>query len=235
MRSSSYVPVYGSSDDTAAPPSTDSGQSGFVPSQNFGPEFWARIFGDVFYSTDISGQLVQMRELADQYLTTTGLRTHTYRLGGREMGTRSPVSKDAAHSAHRCSQWFSYGKHAGDAWHFYRTLTRAFWLHLQNAGRLWPAELRQLKRPPPRLTVVAVHFRTVWCGQEDSNFHGLSPTTTSTLRVYQFRHGRTSTRGKASGPSGRSAPLAKAPWRCKRAVISRPCFSWVEASARSLF
>ena len=30
-----------------------------------------------------------------------------------------------------------------------------------------------------------------WCGQEDSNFHGLSPTTTSTLRVYQFRHGRT--------------------------------------------
>jgi hypothetical protein len=32
---------------------------------------------------------------------------------------------------------------------------------------------------------------TVWCGQEDSNFHGLSPTTTSTLRVYQFRHGRT--------------------------------------------
>ena len=32
---------------------------------------------------------------------------------------------------------------------------------------------------------------TGWCGQEDSNFHGLSATTTSTLRVYQFRHGRT--------------------------------------------
>jgi hypothetical protein len=31
-----------------------------------------------------------------------------------------------------------------------------------------------------------------WCGREDSNFHGLSPTTTSTLRVYQFRHDRTS-------------------------------------------
>ena len=30
-----------------------------------------------------------------------------------------------------------------------------------------------------------------WCGREDSNFHGLAPTTTSTLRVYQFRHGRT--------------------------------------------
>ncbi len=35
------------------------------------------------------------------------------------------------------------------------------------------------------------HLRTVWCGREDSNFHGLSPTTTSTLRVYQFRHDRT--------------------------------------------
>ena len=31
----------------------------------------------------------------------------------------------------------------------------------------------------------------IWCGREDSNFHGLSPTTTSTLRVYQFRHDRT--------------------------------------------
>jgi hypothetical protein len=44
--------------------------------------------------------------------------------------------------------------------------------------------------------------RTVWCGQEDSNFHGLSPTTTSTLRVYQFRHGRMPV-------TSRSAPLAK--------------------------
>lgn len=30
-----------------------------------------------------------------------------------------------------------------------------------------------------------------WCGREDSNFHVLSDTTTSTLRVYQFRHDRT--------------------------------------------
>ena len=30
-----------------------------------------------------------------------------------------------------------------------------------------------------------------WCGREDSNFHGVSPTATSTLRVYQFRHDRT--------------------------------------------
>ena len=43
---------------------------------------------------------------------------------------------------------------------------------------------------------------TVWCGQEDSNFHGLSATTTSTLRVYQFRHDRTAL-------TGRSGPLAK--------------------------
>jgi len=30
-----------------------------------------------------------------------------------------------------------------------------------------------------------------WCGREDSNFHGLAATATSTLRVYQFRHDRT--------------------------------------------
>src|SRR4029453_2023538 len=30
----------------------------------------------------------------------------------------------------------------------------------------------------------------VWCGREDSNFHGISPTSTSSLRVYQFRHDR---------------------------------------------
>ena len=30
-----------------------------------------------------------------------------------------------------------------------------------------------------------------WCGREESNFHEISPTATSTLRVYQFRHDRT--------------------------------------------
>ena len=30
----------------------------------------------------------------------------------------------------------------------------------------------------------------MWCGREDSNFHEVSPTATSTLRVYQFRHDR---------------------------------------------
>ena len=42
---------------------------------------------------------------------------------------------------------------------------------------------------------------TVWCGREDSNFHGLSPTTTSTLRVYQFRHDRIIEKG-----AGKAAP-----------------------------
>jgi hypothetical protein len=36
----------------------------------------------------------------------------------------------------------------------------------------------------------ALLIGVAWCGREDSNFHGLSPTTTSTLRVYQFRHDR---------------------------------------------
>ena len=34
--------------------------------------------------------------------------------------------------------------------------------------------------------------KSLWCGREDSNFHGSYPTATSTLRVYQFRHDRTS-------------------------------------------
>ena len=40
-------------------------------------------------------------------------------------------------------------------------------------------------RPPDDLSLNG------WCGREDSNFHGLSATATSTLRVYQFRHDRT--------------------------------------------
>ena len=34
-------------------------------------------------------------------------------------------------------------------------------------------------------------FDQDWCGREDSNFHPCYRTATSTLRVYQFRHGRT--------------------------------------------
>ena len=49
-----------------------------------------------------------------------------------------------------------------------------------------------------------------WCGREDSNFHGLSPTTTSTLRVYQFRHDRTREKAALAGAAlGRARPLAK--------------------------
>ena len=49
-----------------------------------------------------------------------------------------------------------------------------------------------------------------WCGREDSNFHGLSATTTSTLRVYQFRHDRT-LRTEAGNPaSGKAQAISKA-------------------------
>jgi hypothetical protein len=58
-----------------------------------------------------------------------------------------------------------------------------------------------IERHPPQ----GKFFRTVWCGREDSNFHGLSPTTTSTLRVYQFRHDRKSHEGPDI--SAGSAPL----------------------------
>jgi len=48
-------------------------------------------------------------------------------------------------------------------------------------------------RGAPRDVAVAPLARlpNSWCGREDSNFHGLSATATSTLRVYQFRHDRT--------------------------------------------
>src|SRR5205807_6339840 len=47
-----------------------------------------------------------------------------------------------------------------------------------------------------------------WCGREDSNFHGVSPTATSTLRVYQFRHDRTAEAGVIS----KSGPPYQAAW-----------------------
>jgi hypothetical protein len=33
-------------------------------------------------------------------------------------------------------------------------------------------------------------YNEKWCGREDSNFHDVSTTATSRLRVYQFRHDR---------------------------------------------
>ena len=53
------------------------------------------------------------------------------------------------------------------------------------------AELRHSRREFCDPSGLCGPLWTVWCGREDSNFHGLSPTTTSTLRVYQFRHDRT--------------------------------------------
>lgn len=50
---------------------------------------------------------------------------------------------------------------------------------------------RAIGKTEPAIMGMVPIFDRKWCGQEDSNFHGLSPTTTSTLRVYQFRHGRT--------------------------------------------
>ena len=47
-----------------------------------------------------------------------------------------------------------------------------------------------------------------WCGREDSNFHGVSPTATSTLRVYQFRHDRTA----GAGVISKSGPPYQAAW-----------------------
>src|SRR6476619_5810842 len=71
-------------------------------------------------------------------------------------------------------------------------------------------------------------FRIVkWCGREDSNFHGLSATATSTLRVYQFRHDRTSCderAGRGAAATGKARPLAKAPGprNAARAALERP-------------
>ncbi len=49
-------------------------------------------------------------------------------------------------------------------------------------------------------------FDREWCGREDSNFHVLSDTTTSTLRVYQFRHDRTSRRSPDGPGHWQAAP-----------------------------
>src|SRR5262249_31576221 len=58
------------------------------------------------------------------------------------------------------------------------------------------ASPRVLASRGPRINSAKQSRRRLgWCGREDSNFHGVSPTATSTLRVYQFRHDRTTGRG----------------------------------------
>ena len=70
--------------------------------------------------------------------------------------------------------------------------------------------------PPPGATggVTPGPYRLTlfkkWCGREDSNFHGLSPTTTSTLRVYQFRHDRTDFVHRMNPVAGKAAAPSKA-------------------------
>ncbi|CAN5599792.1 recombinase family protein [soil metagenome] len=65
-------------------------------------------------------------------------------------------------------------------------------------GSIKPLELAANDDPEKRAPMVPSLDRE-WCGREDSNFHGLSPTTTSTLRVYQFRHDRTRLTAESSG------------------------------------
>ena len=57
------------------------------------------------------------------------------------------------------------------------------------SGSLRSNDLRLTVQPLSGLPAEA-HKSEGWCGREDLNFHGFYPTTTSTLRVYQFRHDR---------------------------------------------
>ncbi len=70
----------------------------------------------------------------------------------------------------------------GDCCRSSRLLLAGFWL----AGT--PGRCGRIR--PVQGLAWPFSCRRDWCGREDSNFHGLSPTTTSTLRVYQFRHDR---------------------------------------------
>ena len=58
---------------------------------------------------------------------------------------------------------------------------------------------------PPLVSPVPI-FDREWCGREDSNFHVLSDTATSRLRVYQFRHDRT-----CLPPVGAGRPVGAGP------------------------
>lgn len=72
-----------------------------------------------------------------------------------------------------------------------------------------------------------------WCGREDSNFHGISPTTTSTLRVYQFRHGRTETPQRYPPAASRREPLAKGRVSGNAAAALFYADWWVEIWSRT--
>ena len=92
------------------------------------------------------------------------------------------------------------------------------------------AQLGQRMGPTSSLwffRLCSTSYEEDWCGREDSNFHVLSDTTTSTLRVYQFRHGRT-----CKMPSDRAAGWqASAP--SKAICATQPEFIHQRHSARS--
>ena len=50
--------------------------------------------------------------------------------------------------------------------------------HIARINRWWMDHYR------PVGNLFGIILENVWCGQEDSNFHGVSPTSTSSLRVY---------------------------------------------------
>ena len=64
-------------------------------------------------------------------------------------------------------------------------------------GPIKPLELAA-DSGPDQPTPMVPSLDREWCGREDSNFHALSGTATSRLRVYQFRHDRT----LLAGPEG---------------------------------
>ena len=70
--------------------------------------------------------------------------------------------------------------------------------------------------PPPERRPDLIIKLTDWCGREDSNFHVLSDTTTSTLRVYQFRHDRTRNNSPDGPALARPLPLAEGLWTRNR-------------------
>ena len=96
-------------------------------------------------------------------------------------------------------------------------------LPAQCAGKSWTILASAQTRRRTR------RAKTVWCGREDSNFHGLSATATSRLRVYQFRHDRTSRwsrlarpgPGKAAAPSSARAASQPSICRPQRAPVAK--------------
>lgn len=75
-----------------------------------------------------------------------------------------------------------------------------------------------------RAKIIASQIGFVWCGREDSNLHGLAPTTTSTLRVYQFRHGRTP--GRARHIRGTKRIVKRKVFAICSQMTERPIVEW---------